>query len=129
VILFRSTVSQNFPSQSLILSNLSVLDTALLQASQVLKLERPEKYDLERLHEWLRDKDQGALFLHKPEEETWGKLNAPDAKTDTSDQVTLAVREDHFSRGTATALVYLYDVVWGRHRKVDLRNLAIHDHD
>jgi hypothetical protein len=93
-------------------------DSALLQVSQVLKLEKPEKYDLERLQEWLKDKDQGALFLHKPEEEIWGKLSATGEKADTSDQVILAVREDHFSRGTATALICLYDIIWGQHRKV-----------
>jgi hypothetical protein len=90
----------------------------LLQVSQVRKLEKPDKYDLERLQDWLKNMNQGALFLHKPEEEIWGNLNDPDAKTDNSDQVTLAVREDHFSRGTVTALVSVYNLIWGQHREV-----------
>jgi hypothetical protein len=94
------------------------LDNALLQVYQVLRLEQPDKYDLERLHEWLKDKDQGALFLHKPEEEMWGKLHGPDEKPSTLDQVTLIERENGFSRGIVTALVYLYDLIWGRYRKV-----------
>jgi hypothetical protein len=94
---------------------------ALLQVSQVLRLERPDKYDLERLHEWLKDKDRGALRLHKPEEEIWGKLSGTDEKTSTLDQVTLIEREN--GRGIVTALVYLYDLIWGRHRKV-IRHFA-----
>jgi hypothetical protein len=90
----------------------------MLQVSRTLKLEQPDKYDLERLHEWLKDKDQGALFLHKPEEEIWGKLSGSEGEADTSDQVTLVERENGFSRGTVTTLVYLYDFIWGRHRKV-----------
>ncbi|TGO52286.1 hypothetical protein BCON_0144g00230 [Botryotinia convoluta] len=74
-------------------------NSALLQVSRVLQLDKPDKYDLERLHEWLRDKDRGALFLHKPEEEIWGKLSGSDAKTSTSDQVTFIQRESGFSRG------------------------------
>ncbi|CCD56991.1 hypothetical protein BofuT4_P142530.1 [Botrytis cinerea T4] len=92
-------------------------NSALLQVSQVLRLDKPDRYDLERLHEWLRDKDQGALFLHTPEEEIWGKLTGSDAKTNTSDQVTLIQRESGFSRGVILTLVSLYDLIWGRHRK------------
>ncbi|KAM0163113.1 hypothetical protein ACHAQE_002663 [Botrytis cinerea] len=101
---------------------LNKYNSALLQVSQVLRLDKPDRYDLERLHEWLRDKDQGALFLHTPEEEIWGKLTGSDAKTNTSDQVTLIQRESGFSRGVILTLVSLYDLIWGRHRKVNMHS-------
>ena len=48
----------------------------------------------------------------------WGKLYGQGEKTSTLDQVTLIERENGVSRGIVTALVYLYDLIWGRHRKV-----------
>jgi hypothetical protein len=88
-----------------------LLDAALLQVSQVSKLEAPDKYDIKRLREWLEDKDKGAEFLSAPEEGTWSEEN-------DSDQVTLMSRENGFSRWTATLFIHIYDVIWGRHRKV-----------
>lgn len=97
--------------------------------SQVLKLEKPDRYDLERLQEWLKDKDQGALFLHKPEEEIWGDLHKTEGKAKTSDQVTLVERENGFSRATVTILIYLYDMIWGRRRQVYRQMSNICDRD
>lgn len=87
------------------------LDTALIQVSQVSRLEQPDKYDIERLRDWLEDKDKGRAFLEAPEEHTWASIY-------DSDQITLAVRESGFARWTSTQLVRLYDWIWGRHSKV-----------
>ncbi|KAF7923835.1 uncharacterized protein EAE98_007653 [Botrytis deweyae] len=54
--------------------------------------------------------------LHKYNEEIWGKLSGSDAKTSTSDQVTLIQRESGFSRGVVVTLVFLYDLIWRRYR-------------
>lgn len=90
----------------------------MLQVSQLLKLESPDKYDLDRLHEWLKDKHQGAMFLHKPEEETWGDLQDMGASSITLDQIALVEKESGFSRGIVTVLIYVYDKLWGKRRKV-----------
>ncbi|MCJ1403531.1 hypothetical protein MMC11_006754 [Xylographa trunciseda] len=82
-----------------------VVDTALLQASQVSKLETPDEADLQRLREWL-DREQGN-FLQGHERETWAPVN-------DYDQATLAARSDGLSRSTATGFMRLYDWLWGR---------------
>jgi hypothetical protein len=94
------------------------LDTTLLEVFQVFKLEKPYRYDLEQLREWLGDMNKGKSFLHGPGEQIWAKIN-------DSDQLTLTIRENGFSRWTAIGFLMAYDRLWGRRSKVLMSIFAI----
>jgi hypothetical protein len=90
---------------------IKTLDTTLLEVSQVFKLDKPFKYHLEQLRQWLHDPNKGKAFLQGPEEHTWAKRN-------DQDQLSLTSRENNFSRWSAIGFLIIYDWLWGRHSKV-----------
>ena len=88
-------------------------DAALLQVSQLAKVDPPREDELQFLQDWLQRPMMGNSFLRGREETVW-RNRAP------KEMVTLAERQldaDPFSNWLSTGLVGLFDRVWGNRRK------------
>ncbi|TVY15465.1 hypothetical protein LARI1_G007326 [Lachnellula arida] len=80
--------------------------TALLQASEVSKLAKPEKVDLTNLRRWLFHPTVGGNFIPKSED-AW-------KETYDDDQVTLVAKEGGLMQRSSTWLMLIYDWAYGR---------------
>ena len=88
-------------------------DAALLQVSQVAKLDSPREDELQFLQNWLKRPMMGNSFLQGREANIW-----QDRKP--KEMASLMPREmeaDPFSTWLSTSLVDLLDRVWGNRRK------------
>ncbi|TVY26452.1 hypothetical protein LHYA1_G003538 [Lachnellula hyalina] len=80
--------------------------TALLQASEVSKLAKPEKVDLKHLRGWLSHPTVGGNFIPKSED-AWKEIY-------DDDQVTLVAKEGGLMQRSSTWLMLIYDWAYGR---------------
>lgn len=88
-------------------------DAALLQISQLAKIDSPREDELQFLKEWLDRPTMGNTFLRGREATVWRDRTA-------KEMVTLAERKldsDPFSTWLSTGLVGIFDRVWGNRRK------------
>lgn len=88
-------------------------DAALLQISQLAKVDSPREDELHFLQDWLERPMMGNSFLRGREATVWRDRTA-------KEMVTLAERKldsDPFSTWLSTGLVSIFDRVWGNRRK------------
>ena len=99
------------------------IDAALIQASHLAKLPRPDQSNLDFLRGWLIGEKEGGAFLKGSEFFTWDIPNGSE-----KEQLNLAkdlisihaptVEEDMFSQQIISKLVDWYHLFWGSRSKV-----------
>lgn len=90
-----------------------MLDAALLQVSQVARLESPRNHDLAFLQDWLKRPTMGNSFLQGREASTWQGRQVKEMVS----LMPSKIEADPFSTWLSTGAVNVFDKLWGNRRK------------